>query len=49
MTTGVDFGEARRRRPLGCDTEGGDICLAPSVFRQVIPTRQQEIQNSGLR
>ena len=39
----------RGRRPLGSDTEGGDICLAPSVFWQVIPNWQQEIRNSRQR
>ena len=43
VVTGVDFGEARGRRPLWSDTERGEICLAPSVFYQVIPTWQQEI------
>ena len=37
VTTGVDFGEARGQRHLGSDTEGGEICLVPSVFWQVIP------------
>ena len=37
------------RRSLGFNTEGGDICLGLSVFWQVIPIWQQEIQNSGLR
>ena len=45
---GVDFGEAGGRRPLGSDTEGGEICLAPLVFSKVMPTWQQEIRNSGL-
>ena len=31
------------RHPFGSDTKGGKICLAPSVFWQVIPTWQQEI------
>ena len=42
-------GGAGGRRPLGSNTEGGEICLAPSVFWQVIPTWQQEIRNSELR
>ena len=37
------------RHPLGSDTEGGERCLAPSVFWLVIPTWKQVIQNSGLR
>ena len=28
-TTGVDFRGAGGRRPLGSDTEGGEICLGP--------------------
>ena len=32
ITTGVDFGEARGRRPLGSDTEGDEICLPPLGF-----------------
>ena len=42
-TTGVTFGKARERRPFGSDTEGGETCLASSVFWLVIPTWQQEI------
>ena len=49
ISTGVDFGEARERCSLGSNTEGGDVCLGLSVFWQVIPIWQQEIQNSGLR
>ena len=41
--------EAEGRCPLRSNTEGGEICLTPLVFWQVIPTWQQEIQNSGLR
>ena len=29
---GVDSAGAGGRRPPGSDTEGGEICLAPSVF-----------------
>ena len=46
---GVDFGVSGGPRPLGSDTEGGEICLAPSVFWQVIPTWLQEIWNFELR
>ena len=49
LVTGVDFWEAMGRRPLGSDTEGGKICLAPSIFWRVIPTWQQEIRNSRLK
>ena len=48
-------GGPRGRRPHGSDTYGGEICLAPTVFWQVMPTWyskikvHQEIQNSGLR
>ena len=35
--------------PLGSNTQGGEICLAPSIFWQVLPTWLQEIQNSRLR
>ena len=42
ISIGVDFGG------LG-GTEVGNICLAPSIFWQVIPTWQQEIRVSGLR
>ena len=38
VVTRIDFRGAGGRRPLGSDTEGGEICLAPSVFWQVMPT-----------
>ena len=31
-STGVDLGKERGWHPLGSDTEGSEICLAPSVF-----------------
>ena len=46
---GIDFEGTRGRHPLGSDTEGGKICLAPLVFWQAILTWHQEIQNSILR
>ena len=42
---GFDFGGPGERRPFESNAEGGEICLAPSVFWLVIPTWQQEIQN----
>ena len=32
VSIGVDPAGAGGRRPLGSNTEGGDICLAPAVF-----------------
>ena len=39
--TGVDFGG---QRPLGYDTQGGEICLAPTFFWQVMPTWYSKIK-----
>ena len=43
------FWGARGQCPLVSDNEGGKICLAPSVFWQVIPTWQEEMRSRGLR
>ena len=53
VNTGVDFGGGGGGggggAPSGLTLKGGEICLAPLVLWYVIPTWQQEIQNSGLR
>ena len=45
---GVNYGGPKGGALSGL-TEGGEICLTPSVFWQVIPTWQQEIRNYELR
>ena len=44
----INFLGAGKQCSLKSNTEGGKICLALTVFWQVIPTWQKEIRNSAL-